>query len=204
MLSEWAMMVDDEGIIVNYYGPVEADLHLSEGKDVKLIQRTDYPVNGHIDLIISPKRAGKFNLRLRIPQWSKKTVVRVNDAAVEPVNAGSYLSINRTWNDNDRIEMELDMSLRFEPGQRNYEGHASIHHGPLLLAYDQHFNDMDPDDVPALDTGKLDASPAESHGQFQPIILLKVRAADGRSVNLCDFATAGGYGTNYRSWLRNT
>jgi len=100
--------------------------------------------------------------------------------------------------------MELDMSLRFEPGQRNYEGHVSIYHGPLLLAYDQHFNDMDPDDVPALDTGKLDVSPAESHGQFQPIILLKVKAGDGQSVYLCDFATAGAYGTNYRSWLRNT
>jgi DUF1680 family protein len=202
MLSEWAVMADDEGIIVNYYGPMEADLHLPNGADVKLIQETGYPVGGHINLIISPKRAGKLNLRLRIPQWSKKTIVKLNDAAVEPVHAGSYLSINRAWSGSNKVGMELDMSLRIKPGQRNYEGHASIYHGPLLLAYDQHFNDMDPDEIPALDTGKLDASPAESGGQFQPIVLLKVKATDGQTVYLCDFATAGAYGTQYRSWNR--
>jgi hypothetical protein len=31
--------------------------------------------------------------------------------------------------------------------------------------------------------------------------LLKVKAADGRPVYLCDFATAGAYGTHYRSWI---
>jgi DUF1680 family protein len=204
MLSEWAMMVDDEGIIVNYYGPMEATLHLPNGADVRLTQETDYPVTGSIRLIASRLKKRDLNLRLRIPRWSKETSVEVNGAEVRHVDAGNYLSIKRTWYQGDTVDIRFDMSLRIEPGQRNYEGHASIYHGPLLLAYDQHFNHMDPDDVPALDTGKLDASPAESHGQFQPIVLLKVEAADGQTVYLCDFATAGGYGTHYRSWLRNT
>ena len=200
MLSEWAMMADDEGIIVNYYGPMEADLHLPNGADVRLTQETDYPFTGGIRLIASRLEKKDLNLRLRIPHWSKETSVEVNGAQVRHVEAGNYLSIKRTWYQGDTVDIRFDMSLRIEPGQRNYEGHASIYHGPLLLAYDQHFNDMDPDDVPALDTAELDASPAESGGQFQPIILLKVKAADGRSVYLCDFATAGAYGTNYRSW----
>jgi DUF1680 family protein len=201
MLSEWAMMVDDEGIIVNYYGPMEAQAHLPNSTDVKPTQRTDYPVGGHIELSILPKQASSFNLRLRIPYWSKQNTVRVNDAEVKPIRAGSYLSINRTWRQNDSVEIEFDMSLRCEQGERAYEGHASIYRGPLLLAYDQHFNTIDPDDVPALDITQLEATHAESDGQFQPMILLKVKAADGRPVYLCDFATAGAYGTHYRSWI---
>jgi DUF1680 family protein len=201
MLSEWAMMMNDKGVIVNYYGPMEADLRLPNGTDVKLTQRTDYPVGEHIDLLVLPKQASNFNLRLRIPQWSKETAVEVNGATVEPVHAGSYLSIDRMWHQNDTVEIEFDMSLRCEPGKCAYEGHVSIYRGPLLLAYDQHFNTMDPDDVPALDITGLEAISAESNGQFQPMVLLKVKAADSSPVYLCDFATAGTYGTHYRSWL---
>ena len=32
-------------------------------------------------------------------------------------------------------------------------------------------------------------------------ILLRLNAADGRTIFLCDFATAGAAGTNYRTWL---
>ena len=66
---------------------------------------------------------------------------------------------------------------------------------------DQHFNVMDPDDIPSLNTTQLNATPAEGGGQFQPIVLLKVKSAEGTFIQLCDFATAGAYGTHYRSWL---
>ena len=93
------------------------------------------------------------------------------------------------------------MSLRFEAGERACEGRVSIYRGPLLLAYDQHFNDMDPDDIPALNMAQLDAAPVEQKGLFQPIVLLRMKAADGSFVHLCDFAAAGAHGTHYRSWL---
>jgi DUF1680 family protein len=201
MLSEWAVMVDDEGIVVNYYGPMEAALRLPDGSDVKLIQKTEYPVDGFINLILTPQREREFNLRLRIPQWSENTIVRANGVAVESVQAGSYLSIDREWNPNDAVEIQLDMSLRFEAGERACAGRVSIYRGPILLAYDQHFNAMDPDDVPALDVTRLDAEQIEGEGQFRPIIMLEVKATDGSLIHLCDFATAGAYGTHYRSWL---
>ena len=35
-----------------------------------------------------------------------------------------------------------------------------------------------------------------------PILLVDVKAADGRIVRLCDFASAGADGSAYRSWLK--
>ncbi|MFC1718774.1 beta-L-arabinofuranosidase domain-containing protein [Candidatus Poribacteria bacterium] len=201
MLSEWAVMVDDEGIIVNYYGQMEAALSLPDGLDVKLIQKTEYPVDSRINLTVLSQQEKHLNLRVRIPKWSKNTIVRVNGDAVDSVQSGSYLSIEREWRQNDVVEIDLDMSLRCEFGERACEGSVSICRGPLLLAYDQHLNVMDPDDVPPLNIAQLDATLAESEGQFQPIILLKAKSADGSFIRLCDFATAGAYGTHYRSWL---
>ena len=204
MLSEWAVMVDDDGPIVNYYGPMEADLVLTDGTVIGLEQKTAYPVYGNIELTVLPQQASSFVLRLRIPYWSKNANVSVNGTAVEGVNTGSYVSIDRIWQQGDKVEIELDMSLRSEPGERTYEGHMSIYRGPLLLAYDQHFNAMDPSEVPALDIAQLDGIPVEKDGRFKPMVLLRMKAADGSHVYLCDFATAGAYGTYYRSWLPAT
>ena len=201
MLSEWAVMSDDEGIIVNYYGPMESALRLPDGSKVNLIQETKYPVDGHVNLTVTPQQATSFSLRLRIPGWSNNTAVRVNGAVIGSVQVGSYLSVKREWSQNDMVEIDLDMSLRFEAGERACEGRVSIYRGPLLLAYDQHFNDMDPDDIPPLDMAKLSATPVKQKGLFQPIAQMKVEAADNSFIHLCDFATAGAYGTHYSSWL---
>ena len=203
MISEWGIMVDDEGVIVNYYGDMKGKISLPDGNSLKLEQKTYYPKDGHIIIRLSPQKKTQFNLRLRIPEWSKKTLVKVNDAEIMPVNPCSYLSIKREWQPGDIVEINLDMSLRCELGKKNQEGKVSIYRGPLLLAYDQHFNNMDPDEMPALNAKEIEAEFQESNGCFEPIVLLKVKCADGRYLYLCDFASAGAYGTHYRSWIPN-
>lgn len=201
MLSEWAVMESDEGVSVNYYGQMEAEFDMANGLEIKLKQETEYPADGHISLTVSPSQEQKFCLQLRIPQWSDNTKVTVNGDTVESIATGEYLPIKREWSKGDRIEIDFDMSIRHEMGKNACEGRISIYRGPILLAYDQHYNAMDPDDIPALDADNLVAVPVESDGLFQPIILLKMQTANGDSIYLCDFATAGAYGTHYRSWL---
>jgi hypothetical protein len=201
MLSEWAVMTDNKGIIVNYYGAMETHVNLADESGVKLTQETDYPSEGNVNLMISPEQEVKFDLRLRIPKWSNHTTVEVNGEDVTPVKSGEYLSIERIWRQGDAIQLSLDMSLRFEYGKKACEGLVSIYKGPILLAYDQHFNYMDSEDVPDLDIQNLDAVISKDDGLFQPIVLFEVKSADGSFVKLCDFATAGAYGTYYRSWL---
>lgn len=48
MISDWALMKDTEGLILNYYGPSELTARIKPGLSMTLTQETDYPVGGRI------------------------------------------------------------------------------------------------------------------------------------------------------------
>ena len=79
MLSDWALMKDREGLILNYYGPSTLTARLKPGLSVTLTQETEYPLDGKIVVSVKPSKSSKFALKLRIPHWSSETHVRIND-----------------------------------------------------------------------------------------------------------------------------
>jgi hypothetical protein len=109
--------------------------------------------------------------------------------------------LDRRWKRGDRLDIEFDFSLHFWAGERECANKVSIYRGPILLTYDRRFNEMDPDDVPALDASALEGKPVAPGDWLAPMLLLEYRGADGRPVRLCDFASAGMGGSPYRSWL---
>lgn len=202
MLSEWALMRAEGDWVLNYYGPCAIQVPLPSGGALRLTQMTTYPVDGNIQLTLNLARSECFALRLRMPGWSRRTRVWLNGTPIEGIEPGRYLRLERAWRDGDAVALELDMSLRAWVGEREAAGKASLYRGPLLLAYDRRFNAIDPEDVPALDLARLEASPIPWRGGWPaPWLLLRVPCADGRALVLCDFASAGMAGTPYRTWL---
>ncbi len=201
MLAEWALMKSKEGFALNYYGPSAIRTRTPGGQSLTVTQQTDYPVSGNVRITLGLERPEQFELRLRIPAWSSATRLAVNGQAVPGVKAGTYHSLAREWKNGDAIRLDVDMSPHYWAGEREYDGKTSIYHGPLLLAFDQVYNSMDPDAIPELDALQLKPVPASTRRRLQPWVLLKVKAVDGQDVTLCDFATAGAYGNYYRSWL---
>ncbi len=200
MVSDWALMADGDGLLLNWYGAgaMSAD---AGGARVTLDQRTSYPRSGGVTIHVSTSGPAEFDLRLRIPHWSKHTSVTVNGDPVQTVWAGAYCSVARRWQTGDVVELTLDMSLHYWVGERECEGSTSIYRGPVLLTYDRRFNDMDPADIPSLDARSLVLRPAAATGRHRPALLLECDAPDGRAVRLCDFGSAGEGGSPYRSWL---
>lgn len=203
MVSDWAVVAGPEGeLVLNWYGPstIVVPLPARPGVTVVLSQETLYPVDGRIALSVRPSARARFVLKLRIPAWSARTTVRLNGAAVSGARAGSYLAIDRDWRRGDALEIALDMSVHLWRGSRECEGLTSIYRGPILLAYDRRFNDMDPHEVPALDLSRPLRKKAW-RGSRPPAVLLEAKGTDGRTVLLTDFASAGDGGAPYRSWL---
>jgi DUF1680 family protein len=180
MISDWALMTDGADLVLNYYGPSEMTAELPTGVT-----------------------AG-FGLHLRIPYWSAQSRVSVNGRAVERVAPARYCVIERVWKRGDVVEIRLDMSEHFWPGEKQCKGKVSVYRGPLLLAYDRRFNDVDPDEIPPLDAAAMTGRLVKWNGAMPPIVLMEYTAGDGRKVKLCDFGSAGEGGSPYRSWLRIT
>lgn len=203
MLSEWAIMREgDDGLVVNFYGLMKADLPIADGRQVRLRQETDYPRDGRVRITLGLDAPAAFRISLRIPAWSGNTSVKVNGEAVNDVAPGAYLPLEREWRNGDSIEINLDMALRTWVGDEERAETVSLYYGPLLLAFDQKRNTMDTDTLSPLDYTHLTFNPVSLVDEpFPPLVSFEFTAVDGGKVVLSDFANAGAYGTHYASWL---
>lgn len=201
MISQWALMQDNDGPVLNYYGPGEMSAVLPSGARFSVRQETDYPRDGAIRLRINVGEPEIFTLELRIPAWSRDTLVALNGVSLPAPEAGAYLALHRQWKSGDIVELTLDFSLRMWRGEKEYSGRISIYRGPLLLAYDARFNTLDPHELPELDGRSLAIEPQAWEGPIPPWFLASLRDAAGHGYRVCDLSSAGQTGTHYRSWL---
>ena len=82
---------------------------------------------------------GPQKLRLHIPAWSAKTVVKLNGKELEGVKPGSYFTIANDWKLGDIVEVKFDMPVVAHA----LEHHVAFTRGPVLLARDSRFADGD-------------------------------------------------------------
>ncbi len=78
---------------------------------------------------------------------------------------------------------------------------TSIYRGPILLTYDPRYNEG-VDELTVMNAKGMSPKLVDFAIAPKPWILCEVKAADGKTVRLCDFASAGATGTFYVSWLR--
>lgn len=201
MLSEWALLQSDDGLVLNWYGAGRMSAQSPSGQTVTITQETEYPASGGIRLRVESDQTTPLTLYLRIPYWSAQTTVTINGAAVEGVQPGSYLPITRVWQQSDLVELVLDFSPHVWVGEAECAGKSSLYRGPVLLTYDRRFNPMDPHEVPSLAAQQLQGTLTSWPGWLAPIVLVALPTEDGRTLHLCDFGSAGEGGTPYRSWL---
>jgi uncharacterized protein len=125
--------VDNKTLYVNLFVP--STLTWKERR-VVVTQTTDFPYADTTRLVVTGN--GRFDVRIRVPQWATAGFfVRINglEQAVKPVT-GTYLTLARTWRNNDTIELRMPFRFYLDPvvDQPNV---ASIFYGPVLLAAEE-------------------------------------------------------------------
>jgi len=201
MIQDWAVMKNDEGVVINWYGPGTFIVPMESGNTLTVSQKTTYPDDGRIIISIGTGKPTATTLKLRIPAWSENTTVMLNGEILKNVEPGTYHGIGRTWSGGEVIEIDLDMTPHYWIGDRECAGKTSIYRGPILLAWDGRFNTGKSGEIPHLDASSLKLSPVPVPDYPQPVTLFRATDADGGTFYLCDFATAGMTGTVYRTWL---
>lgn len=104
-------------------------------EDVEILQQTDFPNEETTNFNIKAKESKNFTLNLRYPSWVKKGEfeIYINEEPFE-VNQepGSYVGINRTWKNGDKIRVELPMHITAEK-LPNGSDYAALKYGPIVL-----------------------------------------------------------------------
>ena len=118
-----------------------SDLALSvDGQDVCLKTETNYPRDGEISVTAAMEQPARFPLNLRVPAWCPGWTLKLNGEALEPAVTGGYITLTRTWNPGDRLELSLEMPVSFVSAHpRIYEdaGKAAVSRGPLVYCLEE-------------------------------------------------------------------
>lgn len=125
-----------DGVAVNLYLPGEVQMETPNGNALTLKLQTEYPVGNTVALTVKLQQKETFTLALRIPGWSKKTVLSVQGDA-QPVRPGTYAEIRREWKPGDRIVLQFD--FRVMPVRQ--DGFICLRRGPMVLARDARLGD---------------------------------------------------------------
>lgn len=128
------------GLFVNLYIGSTTETEI-QGANTEIIQTTDYPWNGKVEITMNPEKELEFPLNLRIPGWCKKYDVFVNgklQKADKDVN--SYVTLKNSWKEGDIITLDLDMPVEMvaaDPHVEADKGKRAIQRGPLVYCMEE-------------------------------------------------------------------
>lgn len=141
-LGEYVYSVSADTVYVHLYIAGEAEVRLAGDRGIRLTQESSLPWGGEAALTVEPTQEETFTLAVRLPGWSRETRLLVNGEAVElaACSRDGYAYITRAWQQGDRIELRLDMSVqRMEshPQVRANAGKAALQRGPLVYCFEE-------------------------------------------------------------------
>ena len=130
----------DDAIAFHLYGGISTTVPLKTGK-VALREVSNYPWSGAIDIHVEPETPAAFDVKVRIPAWTKGAKVTVNGQPVDTAAAvNGYLSIHRTWAKGDVVSLDLPMPaerIYAHPAVRMDAGRVALKRGPLVYCLEE-------------------------------------------------------------------
>jgi len=161
-------------------------------KGIVLTQNTSYPEEQGTKLTFKCDNPVKLALQIRYPAWASNGIeIKVNGKTKKVKQpSGSFVSVERTWNDGDIVEVKIPFSLRFEtmPDDSN---RVAVMYGPLVMAGDlgpqKDSLSKDPMYVPVLMTENRDPSSWMKPVEGKPNTFLTINTGRPRDIEMKPF-----------------
>ncbi|MGZ3939123.1 MAG: glycoside hydrolase family 127 protein [Flavisolibacter sp.] len=140
-----------DNVYVNLFANSTTEVAV-HSKAVTIEQQNNYPWDGHLKFIVSPKTSDAFSLMIRIPGWAQNNVlpsdlysfvnstssrieIKVNGIPIDyPIQKG-YAVLGRKWKKGDVVEMNLPMDVKLVKANENLKediGKVAVERGPLV------------------------------------------------------------------------
>jgi DUF1680 family protein len=142
---------NNNDLYINLFMSNSSNIKLTEG-NVNIVQQTDYPWKGRVDITVNPDKAGEFTLRVRIPGWAKQQPVpgdlytfmdkksfpltlMINGQAKSFETEKGYAVLKRTWKKGDKVSLLLPMETEkvlANPQVKDDRGRFAFERGPIV------------------------------------------------------------------------
>lgn len=184
MLSDWMITRRDDVTFINFY----EELSCETEDGLKITIAGAYPQPGKVTLDLASVKTER--IALRIPSWSKQTILTVDKKPVKAPEGYCFLDVNGSA----RIELTLDFSPRLISGGGQFTGKSSVCYGPLLFGCDVTTCGCGFTALPAVSEKELNEARPCLHkdGSFRVVL---------PGITLCAFADLGRNGSQYKTWL---
>jgi DUF1680 family protein len=152
----------DRDIYCTLYGGSSTEVSLADGV-VGIEQTSDYPFSGESQIVLTPDKVMRFNVRLRIPTWAQGREflpgglytytepqedawsVQVNGKTVKCKLEDGFAVIRRQWEAGDKIALHLPMQPRYvqaHPEVKADSSRLAVVCGPLVYCAEEADNGL--------------------------------------------------------------
>ncbi|OFX31360.1 MAG: hypothetical protein A2W90_06955 [Bacteroidetes bacterium GWF2_42_66] len=161
-IGNYIYLVGEKEIFINLYMGNKANTELGNTK-LELVQKTNYPWSGNVEIEIKPATASVFSVNMRVPGWCRKYTIAVNGKqTASPFVENGYVKIGRKWESGDKIRLNFEMPVEVvaaDPQVKQNIGKRAVQRGPLVYCAEQADNRK-------IDWNQISIDP---DGQFKPV-----------------------------------
>ena len=198
MVPKMSVLKNLNGFSFILYIPGESEFQTEKGTRVKFIEKTEYPADGKVSIKLDVSRREEFEIRFRIPYFTKRFRIMVNGKEMNPQIADSAAVLNNIWSSGDIIDIELDMNPRIVHGLENEKDSLSSRHiafmyGPLVLAADKRLGEHGAVIENSSDTIQF----RRTEPLFESVIQGEIDFG-GQIIKMTDYSSAG------KTWRRDS
>ncbi len=151
MIPTWSYARSKDSILVNLFIGSTATIADIAGTDVQMVQKTDYPFDGRVTIIVNPEVSKNFTVKVRVPNRAVSALYKatpeiggvksftVNGQAASADIDKGYLTVTRQWQKADKIEVEFPMGVQrlvADQRVRADNGMVCLRYGPLIYSFE--------------------------------------------------------------------
>jgi len=147
---------NNDSLYINLFVASSMQL-LINGKKINLVQQTNYPWDGHIDIFVNPDDEQTFTLKIRLPGWALNKPlpgdlysylnVNSNDIKMKingkeeniKLNKG-YIEVSKKWQKGDKIELNLPMMVHkviANEKVKDDSNKVAVEYGPIVYCAEE-------------------------------------------------------------------
>ncbi len=140
-IGQYVYFHNNKEIYLNLYTDSDAKFAIND-RNVFIKQKTNYPWDENVTMIINTEESIEFSLGLRIPGWCNQASLKINNQEINltEITEKGYAIINRKWNNGDQLVLHLPMSverIKSHPQLRYNIGKVTIQRGPVVYCLEE-------------------------------------------------------------------